>query len=457
MDNNIELQAAESNFQTEEGRKDFYRATVSCWLGTTMEYTDFALYGLAAGIIFGEVFFPNSTPVMALLQSFAAFSVGFIARPIGALLFGRIGDRLGRKVVMVITIALMGLATTCIGLIPSYETIGVWAAVLLATMRFLQGLGAGAELSGGAVMLGEYAPVKHRGLISSIIGLGSNSGTLLASAVWLLVLQLDHESLLAWGWRIPFLGSVLIALIALIIRKHMRETPVFEKQKQFLQAQRRKVLESGKKTHKKDDRTFLQRTKSFWVMVGLRIGENGPSYLAQGFVVGYVSSYLFVDKSVATASVLIASILGFFVIPFSGYLSDRFGRRITYRWFCLLLVLWVFPSFMLLDTKEPWIVGTVIVVGMAIASLGIFGVQAAYGVELFGVKNRYTKMAFAKELGSIMSGGTAPMIASALLSFYGHWWPIAAYFVICASIGLIATFIAPETRGRDLNLPDDAI
>lgn len=457
MDNNIELQAAESSFRTKDGRKDFYRAIVSCWLGTTMEYTDFALYGLAAGIIFGEVFFPNSTPVMALLQSFAAFSVGFIARPIGALLFGRIGDRLGRKVVMVITIALMGLATTCIGLIPSYDSIGIWAAVLLASMRFLQGLGAGAELSGGAVMLGEYAPVKHRGLISSIIGLGSNSGTLLASAVWLLVLQLDHESLLAWGWRIPFLGSVLIAFIALLIRKHMRETPVFEKQKQFLQAQRQKVLESGKKSHKKDERSFWQRTKSFWVMVGLRIGENGPSYLAQGFIVGYVSSYLFVDKSVATASVLIASILGFFVIPFSGYLSDRFGRRITYRWFCLLLVLWGFPAFMLLDTKEPWIVGTVIVVGMAIASLGIFGVQAAYGVELFGVKNRYTKMAFAKELGSIMSGGTAPMIASALLSFYGHWWPIATYFVVCASIGLIATFIAPETRGRDLNLPDDAI
>ena len=204
-ENNIHTQAAEANFQTEEGKKDFWRATISCWLGTTMEYTDFALYGLAAGIIFGEVFFPESTPVMALLQSFAAFSVGFIARPIGAIVFGMLGDKMGRKFVMVITISLMGLATTCIGLIPSYEKIGAWSAALLVLMRFMQGLGAGAELSGGAVMLGEYAPVKRRGVVSSIIGLGSISGTLLASAVWLLVLQLDHDDLMSWGWRIPFL------------------------------------------------------------------------------------------------------------------------------------------------------------------------------------------------------------------------------------------------------------
>ena len=456
-ENNIHTQAAEANFQTEEGKKDFWRATISCWLGTTMEYTDFALYGLAAGIIFGEVFFPESTPVMALLQSFAAFSVGFIARPIGAIVFGMLGDKMGRKFVMVITISLMGLATTCIGLIPSYEKIGAWSAALLVLMRFMQGLGAGAELSGGAVMLGEYAPVKRRGVVSSIIGLGSNSGTLLASAVWLLVLQLDHDDLMSWGWRIPFLGSILIAYIALLIRKHMRETPVFEKQKKQLEKMRKEAFEKGVELQKKDKRSFFARTKAFWVMVGLRIGENGPSYLAQGFIIGYVVSFLSVDKSVATMSVFVASVLGFFIIPFSGWLSDKFGRRITYRWFCILLVLWAFPAFMLLDTKEPWIVGPVIVIGMGLASLGIFGVQAAWGVELFGVTNRYTKMAFAKELGSIMSGGTAPMIASALLSYYGHWWPIATYFAVCAFIGLISTFIAPETRGRDLNLPEDAL
>ncbi|EFA7747188.1 MHS family MFS transporter [Escherichia coli] len=450
-------QAAQERLETSEGRREFWRATVSCWLGTTMEYADFALYGLAAGIIFGDVFFPEATPVMALLSSFAAYSVGFIARPIGALLFGWIGAKHGRKIVMVITIGLMGMSTMLIGLIPSYAQIGVWAPICLVILRFSQGLGAGAELSGGTVMLGEYAPVKRRGLVSSVIGLGSNSGTLLASLVWLIVLQMDKDDLLSWGWRIPFLCSILIAAAALLIRRHIRETPVFERQKALLQAEREKVIREEKAQQQHDSRSFWKRTRAFWTMVGLRIGENGPSYLAQGFIIGYVAKVLMVDKSVPTAAVLIASVLGFAIIPLAGWLSDRFGRRIIYRWFCLLLILYAFPAFMLLDSREPWIVIPTIITGMGLASLGIFGVQAAWGVELFGVTNRYTKMAFAKELGSILSGGTAPLIASALLSYYGHWWPIAIYFAFMAAIGLVTTFFAPETRGRDLNLPEDAI
>ncbi|MBK4715256.1 MULTISPECIES: MFS transporter [Tenebrionibacter/Tenebrionicola group] len=449
--------AAQARLATDEGRRDFRRATFSCWLGTTMEYADFALYGLAAGIIFGDVFFPEATPVMALLSSFAAWSVGFIARPVGALLFGWIGDRHGRKVVMIVTIALMGLSTTLIGLIPGYATIGVWAPACLVFLRFAQGLGAGAELSGGTVMLGEYAPPNRRGLVSSIIALGSNSGTLLASLIWLLVLQMDKASLMSWGWRIPFLGSMLIAVVALFIRRHMRETPVFERQKALLEAQRREALERGNAARQYDNRSFWRRTRAFWTMVGLRIGENGPSYLAQGFIIGYVAKVLMVDKSVPTTAVFIASVLGFAVIPLAGWLSDRFGRRVTYRYFCFLLILYAFPAFMLLDSRDPIIVIPTIVVGMSLASLGIFGVQAAWGVELFGVTNRYTRMAFAKELGSIISGGTAPLIAAALLSWAGHWWPVAAYFMLMATIGFVTTFFAPETRGRDLNLPEDAI
>lgn len=449
--------AAEERLTSAEGKRDFIRATFSCWLGTTMEYADFALYGLAAGIIFGDVFFPDATPVMALLSSFAAYSVGFIARPIGALIFGWLGDRYGRKIVMVITIALMGCSTTLIGLIPAYAQIGIWAPVCLVILRFSQGLGAGAELSGGTVMLGEYAPAKRRGLISSIIGLGSNSGTLLASLAWLLVLQMDKEALLAWGWRLPFLGSMLIAAVALFLRRHLRETPVFERQKMLLEQQRNEALKQGARLQKKEARGFWKRTRAFWTMVGLRIGENGPSYLAQGFIIGYVAKVLMMDKSVPTLAVFIASLLGFVIIPFAGWLSDRFGRRIVYRWFCFLLILYAFPAFLLLDSREPLIVIATIVVGMGLASLGIFGVQAAWGVELFGVTSRYTKMAFAKELGSILSGGTAPLVASALLSWTGQWWPIAVYFAAMAAVGLVTTFFAPETRGRDLNLPEDAI
>ncbi|WP_279029762.1 MFS transporter, partial [Gibbsiella quercinecans] len=323
----------------------------------------------------------------------------------------------------------------------------------LVFLRFMQGFGAGAELSGGAVMLAEYAPAQRRGLIASIIALGSNSGTLLASLVWLLVLQLDKDALMSWGWRIPFLASILIAGVALYLRRHVQETPVFQRE---LEQNHQQLLQAAE-TEPVDNRSYLQRTRAFWVMLGLRIGENGPSYLCQGFIVGYVAKILMVDKSVPALAVLIASLCGFLVIPLAGWLSDRFGRRITYRWFCLLLVLYAFPAFWLLESREPAIVISVIVTGMCIASLGIFGVQAAYGVELFGVKNRYSKMAFAKELGSILSGGTAPLIATALLSGFGHWWPIASYFVVMAAIGLITTYFAPETRGRDLNLPQDAV
>ncbi len=447
--------AADQRFATTEGRKDFWRATFSCWLGTAMEYADFALYGLAAGIIFGDVFFPGATPEMALLSSFATWSVGFIARPIGALFFGWLGDRKGRKVVLVSTIILMGASTTLIGCIPSYHSIGLWAPACLVLLRFSQGFGAGAELSGGTVMLGEYAPAQRRGLVSSIIALGSNSGTLIASLVWLAVVQMDQASLQSWGWRLPFLGSSLIALAALWIRRSLRESPVFERKKEELQQQRQQAISAKPDIH--DDRSLWQRSRAFMVMVGLRIGENGPSYLAQGFIIGYVVKVLAVDKSVATSAVFIASLLGFLIIPLAGWLSDRFGRRITYRWFCLLLVVYAFPAFMLLDSREPAIVIATIVTGMALASLGIFGVQAAWGVEIFGVAHRYTKMATAKELGSILSGGTAPLVAAALLSWTGHWWPIATYFAVMAAIGFFTTFVAPETRGRDLNDPQDAI
>lgn len=449
--------AAEARLASPEGRKDFFKAALSCWLGTTMEYVDFALYGLAAGLVFGEVFFPEVTPVLALLSSFATYSVGFIARPIGALFFGRLGDRKGRKFVLVITIALMGCSTTLIGCIPSYASIGFWAPLCLVILRFIQGFGAGAELSGATVMLGEYAPTKHRGLIASIIGIGSNSGTLVASGVWLLVLLLDKQDVMSWGWRIPFLASAFIALSASIIRRHVRETPVFERQ----QAEQQKQVEQGTppvlEPKSLIECSFFKRNKAFFIMLGLRIGENGPSYLAQGFVIGYVVQILGVNKTVPTTAVFVASLLGFIVIPFAGWLSDQFGRRIIYRWFCLLLMIYAIPAYYLLDSREPIMVGSIIVVGMCLASLGIFGVQAAYGVELFGVKNRYSKMALAKELGGILSGGTAPLVASALLSYFGNWWPIALYFLITATIGFVTTFFAPETRGRDLNLPNDAI
>lgn len=440
--------AADFTFASPEGRSSFWRSIFSAWLGTALEYVDFALYGLAAGLVFGDVFFPGASPAISLLAAFATYAVGFLARPVGAFVFGRIGDRRGRKFVLVVTIALMGSATFAIGLIPNYSQIGFWAPLLLVVLRLVQGFGAGAELSGGAVMLAEFAPAKKRGLVASIVALGSNSGTLLASGAWLLVIQLPKTDLVAWGWRIPFLASALIAVAALVIRRVMKESPV------FLVREVQRAEEIGKSESMKPPAPFWSR--SFFVMLGLRIGENGPSYLAQTFVVGYVTKTLLLNKSVATSAVLVASLLGFLVIPLSGLLSDRFGRRPTYRVYCLLLMLYGFPAFALLQSGNKMVVSVVMIVGICIASLGIFGVQAAYGVELFGVQARYSKMAVAKELGSILSGGTAPLVAAGLLALFHSWWPLATYFVLMATIGFVTTFLAPETRGRDLNLAEDA-
>ena len=451
-ESDLHQQEADLNFETKHGRKSFWTTVVSIWLGTTMEYVDFALYGLAAGLVFSELFFPEQTAFVALLSSFATYAVGFLARPVGAVVLGRMGDRVGRKAILVLTVTLMGVSTTCIGLLPTYHQVGVLAPTLLVFLRICQGFGAGAELSGGAVMLAEYSPTKHRGLVSSLIGVGSNSGTLLASSTWLLVLLLPQEQLMSWGWRIPFLASVFVAGFALFLRRNIDESPVFRAFKER-KAEDMKKAEAVNATPDKQQSGW----KAFFVMLGLRIGENGPSYLCQGFLIGYVVNAIHVDKSVPTTAVLIASILGFAVIPLAGWLSDRFGRRPVYRAFCVLLVLYAVPAFALLQTGDTVIVSAVIIVGMCLASLGIFGVQAAYGVELFGVAHRYSKMALAKEIGSMVSGGTAPMIASAILAATGAWLPLAIYFLIMAGIGLVTTFFAPETRGRDLTLLGDAI
>lgn len=269
---NEELQASDLNFQTPEGRKSFWLNIFSVWLGTTMEYVDFALYGLAAGLVFGDVFFPEQTPIIALLSSFATYAVGFLARPLGAIILGRVGDRHGRKVIMVITVGLMGVSTTALGLLPTYRQVGWLAPALLVFLRLCQGFGAGAELSGGAVMLAEFSPVKHRGVVASLIGVGSNTGTLLASSVWLLVLTMPKEQLMTWGWRIPFLISIFIAFFAIFLRRSMQESPVFTAFKERKKREQESVVEAGLDAHEGGWRAFF-------VMLGLRIGENGPSYI----------------------------------------------------------------------------------------------------------------------------------------------------------------------------------
>jgi len=430
-------------------KKELTRAIFSGWAGTSLEYFDFQLYGLASALVFSRLFFPQLDPAMGLLSSFGTYSIGFLARPLGALFFGRLGDRRGRKYVLVVTVTLMGFATCGIGLLPTYATIGLWAPILLVVLRMAQGFGAGAELAGASVLLAEYAPSKFRGLVSSFACIGTNTGTLLASGTWLLLITLPEDQLLSWGWRIPFLASILLAVVALIIRRKLSETPVFQ-------------TVASNDTLAVEDRTpikdaFTQGRRPFFLSLGMRMGESGPSSIYQSFLLGYIATVLLMDKSVGTRALFIASFIGFVTVPLAGWLSDRFGRRIVYRVVSGFQTAFAFPALLLLNTKDPFIVSAVLIVGVCVGVLGLYSVQSSYLPELFGSRYRYSGLAAAKEFGSIVSGGIAPLVGAALLAaFSNSWIPIAIYLTLLAGIGFVTTFFAPETVGRDLTLTEHA-
>lgn len=316
--------------------RELAKVAVSGWLGTAMEFMDFQLYSLAAAIVFNKLFFPDVSPVIGLIAAMATYGVGYVARLAGAVYFGRMGDRIGRKKVLFITIALMGASTTLIGVLPTYAMIGIWAPILLVALRLAQGFGAGAEIAGATVMLAEFAPARRRGLISSLVCLGTNSGTLAASAIWaILVSTLSEEDLLSWGWRIPFLFSFVLMIFAVWVRHHVKESPVFEERADVVDGvalSKREIAaaEELEKTSTIEAALHQRKGKAFLIALGLRFGQAGNSGLVQTFLVGYLATVLLVDKSVGTTAIMFGSLLGFLTIPVMGMLGDRFGRRPLY-------------------------------------------------------------------------------------------------------------------------------
>ncbi|MFC9358838.1 MFS transporter [Rhodococcus sp. NPDC057014] len=424
------------------------RAIVSGWAGTSLEYFDFQLYGLAAALVLPTLFFPGLNPAVGLLSSFATYAVGFLARPLGAVVFGRIGDKHGRKPVLVITVALMGVSTFGIGLLPTYAQVGIWAPILLVTLRLLQGFGAGAELAGTSVLLAEYAPGPKRGAIASFVALGTNTGTLVASGVWLLIANMPSDSMLSWGWRVPFILSIFVVIAALVIRRYLDETPVFEAVALEEPAEERAPLRDA----------WVRGKKPFLAAIGIRVAESGPSSIFHSFLLGYIATVLVMDRAIGTQAVFLASLVGFVTVPLAGWLSDRFGRRIVYMTIAGFQFLWAVPTMLLLNSGKPALMTLAIVVGISVGVLGLYSVQGSYMPELFGSRYRYSGMAVAKEIGSIISGGLAPMIASALLAvFTNSWIPIAAYLLVTSAIGVVTAYITPETAGRDLTDPADAL
>jgi MHS family metabolite:H+ symporter-like MFS transporter len=444
--------------------RDLARVAVSGWLGTAMEFMDFQLYSLAAALVFNHLFFPNVNPAVGLIAAMATYGVGYVARLGGAIFFGRMGDRMGRKRVLYLTIALMGLSTTLIGVLPTYQQVGLLAPILLVALRLAQGFGAGAEIAGATVMLAESAPPKRRGLIASLVSLGTNSGTLGATALWaILVATLSEDDLLAWGWRIPFLASFILLALALWIRRTMKESPVFEARVDTVEGValskaelEERAAEELAGTSTIEAALHQRKGRSFFLALGLRFGQAGNSGLIQTFLVGYLATALAVSKSVGTDAILIGSLFGFVTVPLVGLLGDRFGRRPLYIAFAIMAMLWAFPMLLLITSRNPTSITIAMVVGLNICVLGLFSLESVTLPELFGARTRFTQLALAKEIGGILATAIGPVLAATLVAVTHQWWPLALMVVGYSAITLVSAALAPEVRGRDLVRLEDA-
>ena len=423
------------------------RATLASTAGSALEYYDFALYGLASALIFSKLFFSHLDPATALIASFATFGVGFVARPLGGLFFGTIGDKLGRKWVLVVTILLMGGSSTLVGALPTYETIGNWAPILLVFLRLCQGFGAGAEQAGATVLMAEYAPVRSRGYFAALPFIGIQAGTLLAAGVFAYLGGLPEEVLLGWAWRIPFLASFVLILIALFIRMRLKESPTFielEKHEQIAEHPMREVF----------SRSFGSVLRG----IGLRMAENGGSYMFNSLAVAYASGTLMVNKSVGPIAVAVASLIGIFSVPAAGWVSDRIGRIPVYRIGAVVMLLLAFPGWYLMSLGEAWLIIVVIAVAIGFGVNTMLGSQCALLPEMFGNKHRYLGVAVAREFSAVIAGGLAGVLGAYLIKAYGgSWVPLAVYTFVLGAITLATTFVTPETVRRDLTRIEDAL
>ena len=424
------------------------RVIFAACIGSALEWYDFFLYGTAAALVFGELFFPKGDPMTGTLLAFLTFGVGFVVRPLGGILFGVLGDRYGRKPVLVATLLMIGIGTTAIGLLPTYAQIGYWAPLLLVLMRVIQGLGAGAEYGGAVIYLVEHAPPHQRGFWGSFAPLGVSIGNLLAAGAFALVTLLPREEQMSWGWRLPFLASFLLILVGIFVRLRVAETPVYTDA----------VVARGKVEQNPAMQALRRHPRNFMVVLGARLAENGLGYLFPVFGLSYVVTTLGVPKSDALSALMLAFLVELFAIVGFASLSDRIGRRPVYLFGALAGVVFAFPFFWMVGTKQWAMIAAAFIVSRAVVTAAMFGPQAAYFAELFPPQCRFAGFAFARELGSLLAGGPAPFLAAYLVATFGSWWPVACYAALLAALTAIAIWVGPETYQENIaatTLPDE--
>ncbi|WP_405476094.1 MFS transporter [Streptomyces canus] len=428
--------------------RDMRRVVTASLIGTTIEWYDFFLYGSAAALVFNKLFFPDSDPLVGTLLSFLTYAVGFAARPLGALVFGHYGDRLGRKKLLVLSLLLMGGATFAIGLLPTHATVGTAAPVLLTVLRLVQGFALGGEWGGAVLLVSEHGDARRRGFWASWPQTGAPAGQLLATGVLsLLTAVLSDAAFGSWGWRIPFLLSGVLVFVGLWIRLSVDESPVFKQA--LAQAEARKAARDGAPEKLPIVSVLRHHWRDVLVAMGARMAENISYYVITAFILVYATTSAGVSKQTALNSVLIASAVHFAVIPAWGALSDRVGRRPVYLLGAVGVGLWMFPFFWLIDTGGFGNMILAVTVGLVMHG-AMYAPQAAFFSEMFATRMRYSGASIGAQFASVAAGAPAPLIATALLSDYGSSTPIALYVIAAAVLTVVAVGVAKETRHRDL-------
>ncbi|MFD1829676.1 MFS transporter [Streptomyces desertarenae] len=423
------------------------RVVTASLIGTTIEWYDFFLYGSAAALVFDKLFFPGSDPLVGTLLAFLTYAVGFVARPVGALVFGHYGDRLGRKRLLVVSLLMMGGATFAIGLLPTHAQIGSAAAVLLTVLRLVQGFALGGEWGGAVLLVSEHGDARRRGYWASWPQTGAPAGQLLATAVLaVLTAVLPDAAFESWGWRVPFLLSGVLVLLGLWIRLSVDESPVFKAA--LARAEARKAEE--REAEATPLLTVLrEHRRDVLTAMGARMAENIGYYVITAFVLTYGTKHLEMDRQTVLNAVLVASAVHFAVIPAWGALSDRWGRRPVYLLGAVGIGLWAFPFFRLLDTEDFGPVLLAVTVGLVLHG-AMYAPQAAFFSELFATRVRYSGASIGAQFSSVAAGAPAPLIATALLADFGSATPVALYLIAAALLTVLAVGAAKETRMRDL-------